>query len=403
MKDRKDVITEFNSLVNMTASDLESWLKSDDSNSAGWPKDGGDDEGGETVGHDSGRKIVEILKANPDKKEDEYTDEQVEHMRKVVSYCKRHLAQESKGNSEKSEEELKKTKSYASLKNWGHDILKVTEGKSSENGGSDSNDESKDAGHESKKGSASNGKSKPKSPSQTPKRQTRSAAKDVKANEDEEEDDEEYKEQNEEDDEEYKEENEGESQEEEDEVGDNDESTAQSGQKRKAANGKQNGARKKQQTSKGAGVKKQSTEDEAEEADNDDDGGDEEQDEEMVDGDEDEQGEEEPTNGKQAGDKDDEAEAGEKEDNEDGEEEEEEEDESSGKGDAKNGPSKGDTVSWKWGNNHPEGKVLDVKEEDTSITTKNGNQVSRKGTKDDPAVVLDAGKSKAIKKAHELD
>lgn len=86
MKDRKDVITEFNSLVNMTASDLESWLKSDDSNSAGWPKNGGEDKNGETVGHDSGRKIVEILEANPDKKEDEYTDEQVEHMRKVVSY-----------------------------------------------------------------------------------------------------------------------------------------------------------------------------------------------------------------------------------------------------------------------------------------------------------------------------
>ncbi|UPL00544.1 hypothetical protein LCI18_011478 [Fusarium solani-melongenae] len=122
MKGKDQVIQEFNELVNMSASELEKWLKSDDSNSAGWPKE---DENGETVGHDSGRKIVEILKENPEKEAEKYTDEQVEHMRKVVSYCKRHLAQETKSNSEKSAEEVKKTKSYASLKNWGHDFLKA--------------------------------------------------------------------------------------------------------------------------------------------------------------------------------------------------------------------------------------------------------------------------------------
>ncbi|CRK04211.1 hypothetical protein BN1708_009636, partial [Verticillium longisporum] len=109
VKPKEEVISEFNSLVNMTASDLETWLKSDDANSAGWPKDDADGDG-ETVGHESGRKIVEILKANPDRKEDKYTDEQVEHMRKVVAYCKRHLAQEAKGNEEKTDEEVKKTK-----------------------------------------------------------------------------------------------------------------------------------------------------------------------------------------------------------------------------------------------------------------------------------------------------
>lgn len=39
----------------------------------------------------------------------------------------------------------------------------------------------------------------------------------------------------------------------------------------------------------------------------------------------------------------------------------------------------------------------------TTITTKNGNKVSRKGDEEDPAVVLDTGKNKAIKKAHELN
>lgn len=39
-------------------------------------------------------------------------------MRRVVAYCKRHLAQEEKGNDGKDDEELRETKSYRSLKNW---------------------------------------------------------------------------------------------------------------------------------------------------------------------------------------------------------------------------------------------------------------------------------------------
>lgn len=37
------------------------------------------------------------------------------------------------------------------------------------------------------------------------------------------------------------------------------------------------------------------------------------------------------------------------------------------------------------------------------MTTKRGNQVSRDGDPEDPAVVLDTGKSKAIKSNHELN
>lgn len=85
MKEKQDVISDFNELVNMTGSELESWLKSDDSNSAGWPKSDGDEDG-ESVGHESGRKIVEILNSNPKKDAEKYTDDQVEHMRKVVAY-----------------------------------------------------------------------------------------------------------------------------------------------------------------------------------------------------------------------------------------------------------------------------------------------------------------------------
>jgi hypothetical protein len=39
-------------------------------------------------------------------------------MRKVVAYCKRHLAQEGHLKEEKTEEELEKMKSTRSLKNW---------------------------------------------------------------------------------------------------------------------------------------------------------------------------------------------------------------------------------------------------------------------------------------------
>jgi hypothetical protein len=42
----------------------------------------------------------------------------IAHMRKVVAYCKRHLAQEEKAKQDTE------SKSYKSLKNWGHDAQK---------------------------------------------------------------------------------------------------------------------------------------------------------------------------------------------------------------------------------------------------------------------------------------
>ncbi|KAI1750900.1 hypothetical protein F4782DRAFT_531935 [Xylaria castorea] len=49
VKDTQTVIQEFNELVNMPASDLETWLKGEPSQSAGWRKG---DESGETSGHE---------------------------------------------------------------------------------------------------------------------------------------------------------------------------------------------------------------------------------------------------------------------------------------------------------------------------------------------------------------
>jgi hypothetical protein len=53
---------------------------------------------------------------------DTFTDliaEDIAHMRKVVAYCKRHLAQEEKAKQDTN------SKSYKSLKNWGHDAQKA--------------------------------------------------------------------------------------------------------------------------------------------------------------------------------------------------------------------------------------------------------------------------------------
>jgi hypothetical protein len=83
MKDKNEVIQEFKELVNMTAKELKEWLTGDESAGAGWPKD---DASGESVGHDSGRQIVDILESNPEKDPEKYTDDHISHMRRVVAY-----------------------------------------------------------------------------------------------------------------------------------------------------------------------------------------------------------------------------------------------------------------------------------------------------------------------------
>ena len=61
----------------------------------------------------SGRKIIQILEKNPDKDPEKYDEDDIAHMRKVVAYCKRHLAQEGKAKQDPN------SKSAKSLKNWG--------------------------------------------------------------------------------------------------------------------------------------------------------------------------------------------------------------------------------------------------------------------------------------------
>jgi len=104
-QDRDQAIEEFHDAVNMTAEELEGWLETDESRSVGQP-----DEGGESVGHASGRRIVELLRQH----DSEHTDDDVAHMRKVVGYIRRHLAQPPSGDARSSRWRY-------SLMNWGHD------------------------------------------------------------------------------------------------------------------------------------------------------------------------------------------------------------------------------------------------------------------------------------------
>jgi len=106
--DRRQTWSEFTDIVNMTAKELAGWLDTDDSKSVG-QKSGG----GEATGHASGRHIVKILEA----KKSDLGDDDYAHMRKVVGYAKRHLAQRPSGD-------VGDTAWRYSLMNWGHDPLK---------------------------------------------------------------------------------------------------------------------------------------------------------------------------------------------------------------------------------------------------------------------------------------
>jgi hypothetical protein len=102
---------DFADAVNMTAAELETWLDTEESRAVG-QKSGGS---GESTGHESGRRIVELLRT----KKDDLSDDDLAHMRKVHGYVQRHLAQEP------SKADVETSKWRYSLMNWGHDPLKT--------------------------------------------------------------------------------------------------------------------------------------------------------------------------------------------------------------------------------------------------------------------------------------
>jgi hypothetical protein len=105
----REIRAEFGRVVNMTPAELERLLETEDSRGVGWTHEGEK----ESVGHQEGRRIVEIKR----KKAAELGNDDLAHMRKVVGYCHRHLAQGPKGD-------VTGTRWRYSLMHWGHDPLK---------------------------------------------------------------------------------------------------------------------------------------------------------------------------------------------------------------------------------------------------------------------------------------
>jgi len=108
-EEREQIYKDFKQAVNITSSDLEEWLKTEESKGVYFKED----ETGELVGHESGRKIIEILH----KKKADLVNTDYAHMRKVVGYVHRHTAQRPSGN-------IDVTPWRYSLKNWGHEPKK---------------------------------------------------------------------------------------------------------------------------------------------------------------------------------------------------------------------------------------------------------------------------------------
>ena len=100
---------QFQEVVNLSDLELEAWLRTDESRAVGFKPSGS----GESVGHASGRRIVRLLRL----RDEELDEDDYRHMRTVVGYVHRHLAQRPRGD-------VGDTRWRHSLMNWGHDPLR---------------------------------------------------------------------------------------------------------------------------------------------------------------------------------------------------------------------------------------------------------------------------------------
>ena len=108
-QDRADIRREFQRLTNLTQAELRAWLATDESRQVGMTRPGE----AESVGRQSGKRILEIR----DKRVAELDAADYAHMKKVIGYCRRHLAQRPWGD-------IMHSRWRWSLMNWGHDPVK---------------------------------------------------------------------------------------------------------------------------------------------------------------------------------------------------------------------------------------------------------------------------------------
>ncbi|MEO6225952.1 MAG: DUF3140 domain-containing protein [Sphingomicrobium sp.] len=104
---RSRIKGDFDRAVNMTAAEIERWLRTADSRRVGWK--GADGSARESVGHASGRRIAGILR----RPAEELGADDYAHMRKVVGFVRRHCAQQPAN--------IYTSRWRYSLMNWGHD------------------------------------------------------------------------------------------------------------------------------------------------------------------------------------------------------------------------------------------------------------------------------------------
>ena len=105
--DREAIAAAFAELVNLSADEIDAWLDTPESRRVGCKPDGG-----ESVGHASGRRIATILRTPGADR----TDEDYRHMRRTVGFIRRHRAQEPAN--------IVTSRWRWSLMNWGHDPLR---------------------------------------------------------------------------------------------------------------------------------------------------------------------------------------------------------------------------------------------------------------------------------------
>jgi len=104
--DRGRILADFRRAVNLSPGALEAWLETPESHAVGQKKDGG-----ESVGHASGRRIAAILRTP----EAELDDSDYAHMRRTIGFIRRHRAQEPAN--------MVTSRWRYSLMNWGRDPL----------------------------------------------------------------------------------------------------------------------------------------------------------------------------------------------------------------------------------------------------------------------------------------
>jgi hypothetical protein len=117
-EDERAIRAAFDALVNLEPAELRAWLKTPQSHKVGMTRRGET----ESVGRQSAKRILAI-RAKPVR---ELTDADYAHMKKVIGYCRRHLAQRPEALRHGGD--VTDTRWRWSLMNWGHDPLKGRRG-----------------------------------------------------------------------------------------------------------------------------------------------------------------------------------------------------------------------------------------------------------------------------------